>query len=108
MSLMMGALIQRSIYVLSTKHVVYILECKDQTYYTGYTNRLPYRMKQHQAGKGAKYTKGRGPLTLRYATSFDTKTLALQEEYRIKQLTRRQKEELIKKGGTIDVDTKQL
>ncbi len=93
---------------MSTKHVVYILECGDRTLYTGYTNRLRYRLNQHQCGKGAKYTRGRGPLTLRYANSYETKTVALKEEYRIKQLSKRQKLALIKKGGNIDVDTEQL
>lgn len=93
---------------MSIKHVVYILECGDQTLYTGYTNRLRYRLNQHRQGKGAKYTRGRGPLVLRYASSFETKTLALKEEYRIKQLSKRQKQALIETGGNIDVDTEQL
>lgn len=93
---------------MSTKHVVYILECGDQTLYTGYTNRLSYRLDQHRQGKGAKYTRGRGPLVLRYANSFETKTLALKEEYRIKQLSKRQKQALIETGGNLDVDTEQL
>lgn len=100
--------IQRSIYNLSTKHCVYILECRDYTLYTGYTNRLHYRITQHQLGKGAKYTRGRGPLVLRYAHEYDSKTDALKEEYRIKQLSRYQKDALIKQGGNIDVDSEKL
>ena len=45
--------------------VLYILECKDGTYYTGITDDLPRRLAAHRSGKGAKYTRGRGPLLLR-------------------------------------------
>ena len=46
--------------------VVYMLECKDGTLYTGITDRLEHRLEAHRAGKGAKYTRGRSPLKLRY------------------------------------------
>lgn len=74
-----------------------MLKCCDGTYYTGYTNNLEKRLKVHQMGKGAKYTRGRTPVELIYSQDFETKTDAMQEEYRIKQLTRDQKEDYILK-----------
>jgi putative endonuclease len=70
--------------------------CGDNTYYTGYTTRLFKRYFQHCAGKGAKYTKGRGPLNLLYYEMYETKLAAMKREYAIKQLKRKQKEKLIK------------
>lgn len=79
------------------KHYVYILECSDGTYYTGYTNNLEKRMKAHQTGKGAKYTRGRTPVTLLFEKEFDTKSEAMKAEYEIKSLSRAEKADLI--GG---------
>jgi putative endonuclease len=79
------------------KHYVYILECKDGTYYTGYTNDLDKRIKAHQEGKGAKYTRGRAPVKLLFEKGYETKSEALKAEYRIKSLSRLEKEGLI--GG---------
>lgn len=73
------------------KHYVYILECCDGSYYTGYTNNLEKRLQKHQSGKGAKYTRGRTPVQLLFSEEYPTKSEALQEEYRIKQLSREQK-----------------
>ncbi|MEC1719969.1 GIY-YIG nuclease family protein [Schinkia azotoformans] len=75
------------------KHYVYILECSDGSYYTGYTNNLEKRIEMHQTGKGAKYTRGRTPVQLLFSEVYESKTEAMQEEYRVKQLTRKQKEE---------------
>ncbi|MFB1051089.1 GIY-YIG nuclease family protein [Paraliobacillus sp. JSM ZJ581] len=72
-------------------HVVYILECKDGTLYTGYTNDLARRLAMHESGKGAKYTRGRGPFSLRYYKGFETKEEAMKEEYCMKQLKRKDK-----------------
>lgn len=83
------------------KFIVYILECKDGTYYTGYTNNLKKRLQMHQSGKGAKYTRARLPVTLKYTASFLTKSEALKAEYKIKQLTRKEKEILIKESQAI-------
>lgn len=74
----------------------YILECKDGSYYTGWTNDLKKRIQDHNSGKGAKYTKGRRPVTLAYYETFATKELAMKREYAIKRLTRTQKEKLMK------------
>lgn len=77
------------------EHIVYMLKCKDDTFYTGYTNNLEKRLKLHENGKGAKYTRGRGPFQVVYTESFPTKKQAMQREYKIKQLTRKEKEQLI-------------
>lgn len=74
---------------------VYILECRDGTYYTGITDNLPRRLAAHNDGRGAKYTRGRGPVTLLYRESCPDKSMALRREIQIKRLTRREKEELI-------------
>ncbi|MCA1012961.1 GIY-YIG nuclease family protein [Halobacillus halophilus] len=80
---------------MENNHIVYILRCRDQSLYTGYTNNLEARLKKHEVGKGAKYTRGRGPFKLEYTKSFETKREALQQEYRIKQLSRVKKEQWI-------------
>ena len=77
-------------------YYVYILECCDKSLYTGYTNHLEKRIKSHNEGKGAKYTKGRRPVSLVYFESFQTKSEALKREYAIKQFSRKKKLELIK------------
>lgn len=80
-------------------HLVYILKCKDDTLYTGYTNDLPHRLKMHESGKGAKYTRGRGPFEVVYTEEFKTKGEAMKREYEIKQLNRSDKEKLIEQSG---------
>jgi putative endonuclease len=78
----------------SQEWIVYILECNDTTLYTGITNNLQNRIKLHLAGKGARYTRGRSPLTIVYSEKCATKSIALKREYAIKQLTREEKEAL--------------
>lgn len=78
------------------KHLVYILQCNDETLYTGYTNDLKHRLHMHETGRGAKYTRGRGPFEVVYVEYFATKKEAMQREYAIKQLRRDQKLLLIK------------
>ncbi len=75
----------------------YILKCKDGTYYTGWTNNLEKRLKDHNDGRGAKYTKPRLPVVLVYYETFETKEEAMRREYAIKQLTRAEKEKLMNK-----------
>ena len=75
--------------------LVYILECGDNTLYTGITDDLPHRLAMHRAGKGAKYTRGRAPLTLVYQENAPSYSNALKREYRIKQLSRTEKLKLI-------------
>lgn len=73
----------------------YILKCKDGSLYTGWTNNLEKRIKDHNAGKGAKYTKSRRPVELVYYEIFDTKEEAMKREYAVKQLSRTKKIQLI-------------
>lgn len=74
--------------------VVYILECKDETLYTGMTDNFEKRFRAHQNGKGAKYTRGRGPLRLRYMENCGDMSEALRREIAIKKLTRTEKLQL--------------
>lgn len=80
---------------MANTHLVYMLKCKDNTLYTGYTNNLSHRVMMHESGKGAKYTRGRGPFEVVHIEDFPTKEEALRREYEIKQLSRAEKEELI-------------
>ena len=73
---------------------VYIVECSDRSFYTGWTNNLEKRIETHNKGLGAKYTKSRLPVKLVYSEAFDTKEDAMKREYEIKRLTRRNKEKL--------------
>ena len=73
----------------------YILKCKDGTFYTGWTNNIKKRLEAHNAGKGAKYTKSRRPVTLIYFEQFETKEEAMKREYAIKCMTRKEKEKLV-------------
>ena len=75
--------------------LVYIVECADRSLYTGITNDLEQRMAAHETGKGAKYTKHRRPLTLRYTEAAESKGAALRREAAIKALDRSAKLTLI-------------
>ena len=77
------------------KHSVYIVECRDGTYYTGYTPDIERRLKLHNAGKGAKYTRDRRPVKLVWHKEYRYFKPAFIAEKRIKELTRRQKETLV-------------
>ncbi len=74
---------------------VYIVECADGTLYTGITTDVNKRIKTHNEGKGAKYTKTRLPVVLRASFEVENRSSASKEEYRIKQLTRQEKLDLI-------------
>ena len=71
--------------------IVYILQCADGTLYTGITNDLERRMAEHEAGRGAKYTKGRGPLQLVYQEICGDRGTASKREIEIKSLDRKSK-----------------
>lgn len=73
----------------------YILRCSDGTFYTGWTNNLDKRIRVHNAGNGAKYTKARRPVTLAYYEEFATKNEAMKREAQIKKLSHKQKAVLI-------------
>lgn len=77
---------------------VYILRCRDGTYYTGYTTDIERRVKEHNRGTAARYTRGRTPVELVYFEECSSRELAMQREAAIKRLNRRQKESLIRKG----------
>ena len=96
-------LLIKSIVEKRNMNYTYILVCGDGTYYTGWTNNLQKRVDDHNAGKGAKYTKSRLPVELVYYESFETKEEAMRREYAIKQLRRSEKELLIKKSKFTDI-----
>ncbi|MCI6120464.1 GIY-YIG nuclease family protein [Bariatricus sp. SGI.161] len=73
----------------------YIVRCKDGTLYTGWTNDIEKRIKAHNEGKGAKYTKSRRPVKLVYYEEFQTKEEAMKREYAIKHMRRKEKEKII-------------
>ena len=76
-------------------YFVYILKCRGGTLYVGSTNDIKKRLEAHNAGKGAKYTRGRLPVKLKYSESFITKGEALKREARLKNLSRVQKLSLL-------------
>ena len=77
---------------------VYILRCSDGTLYTGITDDVERRLKAHNSGKGAKYTRGRGPVKLIYREEQPDKSAALKREIAIKKLSRTEKLTLMEKG----------
>lgn len=85
--------------IMEREWTLYILECADGTLYTGITDDLNRRLRAHSRGKGAKYTRGRGPLVLRYRESCPDHSTALKREIAIKRLSRCQKWELIAAKG---------
>ena len=74
-----------------TKWTVYILLCKDSSFYTGITNDMNRRLLQHENGDGARYTRGRGPFKVIYKALYNNQSDALKEERRIKQLSKSSK-----------------
>ena len=74
---------------------VYILLCRDNSFYTGISTNPQKRLKNHQSGKGGKYTRSHKPIRLIYLEKVDTKPEALKRELQIKRLTRKKKEDLI-------------
>lgn len=73
----------------------YMVKCRDGTLYAGWTNNLEKRLTDHNAGKGAKYTKSRRPVELVYYESYETKEEAMRREYAIKRMSRKEKLQLI-------------
>ena len=84
---------------MEEKWYLYILQCKDNTLYTGITTDVPRRLEAHRSGKGAKYTRGRAPLELVYQEYCGTHSEALKRELEIKAMSRSIKEDLILKKG---------
>lgn len=81
---------------------VYILECADGTLYTGWTNDLTARLAAHNSGRGAKYTRGRGPVKLAFSEMFSDRSEALGYEAALKKLSRTEKQNLIAGRRTAD------
>ena len=79
------------------KAYMYVLTCSDGSLYTGYTTDINRRLKAHNAGKGAKYTRARLPVTLTYQEAFDSKQEAQRAEAYFKQKTRQEKLDYIQK-----------
>jgi putative endonuclease len=80
---------------IEMSHYVYVLECADGTLYTGYTTDVERRVAEHDAGEGAKYTRGRTPVELVHTECFETRSEAMAREYEIKGRSRAEKERLI-------------
>lgn len=82
-------------------YYTYLLECSDGTLYCGYTNDVEARVRTHNEGRGAKYTKSRLPVRAVYVEPHETKSEAMSREGKIKRLTRAEKLELIKNSKSI-------
>ncbi|KJQ76128.1 GIY-YIG nuclease superfamily protein [Streptococcus infantis] len=80
------------------KAYMYVVECRDGSYYTGYTTDVKKRVAVHNSGKGAKYTRARLPVKLIYAQGFDSKEEAMSAEALFKSKTRMQKENYFKEN----------
>ena len=78
-----------------SKHYAYMLRCKDNSIYSGYTVNLEKRLQAHNSGKGAKYTRPRLPVELVYTETFETKEEAMRREAAIKKLSKERKELLV-------------
>ena len=85
----------------------YIVECADGTLYSGWTNDLEKRIAAHNAGQGAKYTRSRRPVTLKYYEEFKDKNEALRREAALKKLSRAEKQALIESGKKKKIIDKQ-
>ena len=79
-------------------HHVYVLRCSDDTLYTGYTTDVDRRVREHDEGVAAKYTRGRTPVELVHEETFETRSAAMSREAEIKAMTRDEKLGLIQRG----------
>ena len=77
---------------------VYLVRCADGTYYAGSTNDIEARAAAHNAGRGARYTSGRRPVTVEYVEACGSRSAALRREHALKRLTRAEKETLIRRS----------
>jgi putative endonuclease len=93
---------------MAINHHFYVVKCHDGSLYAGYTNDLEKRTNVHNAGKGAKYTRARLPVTLIHSELFDTKQEAMRAEYAFKQLPRMKKIDYLLKRGVAVESTKKL
>lgn len=86
---------------MDKKHYTYLILTVDNTLYCGYTDNPDERFEKHKLGIAAKYTRAHKPLKMVYLREFNTKSEALKEEYRIKKLTRLEKDELVKSNTNL-------
>ena len=94
----MSALFYERKWYMETNWYLYILRCRDDTLYTGITTDVDKRLEAHRSGKGAKYTRGRGPLELVYREECGSHSSALKREAEVKKLSREEKEKLTAKN----------
>jgi putative endonuclease len=80
-------------------HFAYVLRCRDDSLYTGYTTDVERRTREHDAGEGASYTRGRTPVELVHVEGFGSRSAAMRREHEIKTLSRAEKERLVETGG---------
>lgn len=80
-------------------HYVYLVRCADDSIYCGWTTDLKKRVRAHNSGQGAKYTRSRRPVKLVYAEEFEEKQEALSREWHLKRLNRAEKLRLIEMAG---------
>lgn len=81
---------------------IYIVQCSDGSLYTGISTDIKRRLREHNTGRGAKYTKSRGPVSLLVQFTGFNKSEALKNEYKIKQLSRAQKFQIVKLAGDVE------
>ncbi len=81
------------------KNVVYMLRCGDGSLYTGWTNDLDKRVRAHQAGRGARYTRSRLPVELVWHEDCGSKEEALRREWQLKRLTREEKLKMLEEAA---------
>ncbi len=77
-------------------HWIYVVECSDGSFYTGYTTDVQRRVAEHDAGDGAKYTRSRTPVELVHSERHESRSTAMSREHEIKQLSRAEKEQLVR------------
>lgn len=82
----------------ASRNYTYIIECRDGRLYTGWTTCIEKRLRAHNNGTGARFTRGRGPVKLRYLELSETKSDAMKREAAIKKMSHTQKEQLIRQG----------
>jgi putative endonuclease len=80
-------------------HYVYVLRCGDDSLYTGYTTDVRRRVAEHNAGEGAKYTRGRTPLRLVHVERYDSQSAAMSREYEVKEWDRERKKRLVESNA---------
>jgi putative endonuclease len=87
----------------SKKFFVYMVQCANGAYYTGYTDDVEKRVNTHNSGKGAKYTRAHRPVKLVFKIPHDTKSEAMKQEAKIKKMSRKQKEFMVYAHELLDI-----